>query len=244
MTVSEVQGPKALPSVGNLIQDTFAFLSVNGALVYGYAGWLLVPILVILGASRLDKGVSDVITAIGSVALFALSLWASAAVTLAVTELKRPDLYPKDIKASISELAWRRAPTILWIGLLTGILEGFGLLLLIVPGILFIVWFAFAETEAILTGSGTFLSLEQSRERVRGQFFPVLLRLVVFSLILCLAVTVILVPVMAGAGLTDYTVIFTNPPAWLDATVNALQILIMPAIICYELHLYFALRTP
>jgi len=244
MTVSEAPNPKALPSVGNLLKDTFSFLSTHGALVYGYAGWLLVPILIILGASRLDKGVSEVITAVGSVALFALSLWAAGAITLAITELKRPDLYPKDSKGSVSELAWRRAPVLLWVGLLTGIIEGFGFLFLIVPGVLFMVWFAFAETEAILTGSGTFLSLEQSRARVRGQFLPVLLRLVAFSLMICLAVTVILVPIMASAGITDYTIIFTNPPAWLNAIINALQILIMPAIICYELHLYFALRTP
>jgi hypothetical protein len=244
MTVSEAHAPKKLPSIASLLKDSWSFLSTHGSLIYGYAAWLLLPILVMLGASRLNNSVGEIIIIVASVVIFALSLWASAAIMLAITELKRPDLYPKDIKGSVSEIAWRRAATLLWIGLLVSIVEAFGLILFIVPGIIFMVWFVFAEVEAVLTGSGTFSSLEQSRERVRGAFWPILWRLFAFLVLIGAVMIIILIPVVASSGITDYTLLFTDPPAWLEALINAIQILFLPVIICYQLHLYFALRTP
>lgn len=244
MTVSEAPKLKVLPSVGELLRDSLSFLSTNGSLLYGYAAWLLLPAIVMLGASSLDNNVGEIIILIASIAFFALTLWANAAITLTITELKRPDLYPKDIKGSVSEIAWRRAAVLLWIGLLVTLLEAFGFLLLIIPGIIFMVWFAFAETEAVLTGSRTFLSLEQSRERVRGYFFPVLWRGLAFGLLLGPFIMIIMTPVLALSGITDYTTLLVGPPAWLEATFSTIQILLLPVIYSYTMHLYFSLRTP
>jgi hypothetical protein len=212
--------------------------------LFGFAGWLLIPLLSSLGSTFLGPQVGDVVDLISGILLFGLSLWTTAAMTITVTGIVRPDLAPKDTATSVSELAWRRAPTLLWVGLLGGVLQIFGLLLLIIPGIIFTVWFAFAETEAILTGVGTFEALEQSRERVRGQFFPVLWRLVAFGLFLTAVVMMIIWPVLILSGNTDPMVILTSPPAWLDALISVLSILLMPLILTYEMHLYFSLRKP
>jgi hypothetical protein len=212
--------------------------------LFGFAGWLLIPILLNLGSTFLSPQVGEVVNLISNILVFGLSLWATAAMTIMITGLVRPDLAPKDVATSVSELAWRRAPSLLWVGLLVAVLQAFGLLLLVIPGIIFTVWFAFAETEVILTGAGVFSAMEQSRERVRGQFFPVLWRMVAFSLLLTTLVMMIIWPVLVLSGNTDLMIVLTTPPAWLDTLMSLLSVLLMPLILTYELHLYFSLRKP
>jgi hypothetical protein len=247
MTASETPEVKpALPGVGSLIASSYTFLSTppHASVLYGFAGWLLIPVLLRLGGTFLDPSFADAIDLISGILLFGLSLWATAAMTIVITGIARPDLAPKDAVTSVSQLAWRRAGTLIWVGLLVTILQMFGFLLLIIPGIIFTVWFAFADTEVILTGAGTFSALEQSRERVRGYFFPVLWRMLAFSLILAGIISLILWPVIILSGITDPMMVLTDPPAWLDTFVSVLEILLMPLILSYELHLYFSLRKP
>ncbi len=245
MTASETPEPKSsLPGVNDLLKSSYKFLATppNFSVLLGFAGWLLIPVLTSLASSFLDPQVGEIVDLLSGITLFALSLWATAAITIVVTSTIRPDLAPKDAATSVSELAWRRAPTLLWVGLLVGVLQMFGFLLLIVPGIIFTVWFAFAETEAILTGVGTFSALEQSRERVKGHFFPVLWRMFAFSFLLTLTVSLILWPILALSGITDPMTIITTPPAWINALLSIIEILFMPLILTYELLLYFSLR--
>lgn len=240
----EPEAKTSLPSVSTLISSSYNFLKAppHASVLFGFAGWLFIPVLLSLGATFLDPNIGDVLDLISGILLFGLSLWATAAIIIVVTGLVRPDLAPKDAVTSVSELAWRRAGTLLWVGVLTGLLQFFGFLLLIIPGILFTVWFAFAEVEAVLSGAGTFSSLEQSRERTRGHFWAVLWRLLAFSVLIVVSLSVILMPFLILGGITDPLVIITAPPAWLNALLSGIEILLMPLILTYELHLYFSLR--
>ncbi len=244
MTASEAPAPKSVPSIGSLLSETTTFLFSNSGLLYGYAAWLLIPVVIILGASFLGQTVNDAVSFIGGIALFALSLWATAAMTLAIAALKRPDLLPKDAQGSLSQIAWQRAPTLMWISILTGGMEIFGFLLFIIPGILLTVWFTFAETEAVLTGAGTFLSLDQSRQRVRGNFWRILLSFLVLWILLFAMVFIIFIPILFVSGVTDANTILIDSPAWMNAIFSCLEIFIMPITLTYTLHLYFSLRTP
>ncbi len=245
MTVSETaETNHKLPSVSSLVSSTYNFLATppNASVLLGFAGWLFVPILISLGGSFLEPDINKYVHLLANILLFGLSLWATCAIIISVTSLIRPDLAPKDAVTSVSELAWRRAITLLWIGLLSGVLQILGLFLFIIPGIVIMVWFAFAEIEAVLNGSGTLLALKQSRARVRGYFFPVLWRLAAFGLLLVTGVTLLLWPILSAKGLTDPMVIIYATPAWLNALLSMLEVLLLPIILTYELHLYFSLR--
>jgi len=66
---------------------------------------------------------------------------------------------------------------LIWIGFLTGFIIGGGFLLLIVPGIIFTVWFCFTQFILIQEESTGMDALLKSREYVRGEWFNVALRL-------------------------------------------------------------------
>lgn len=64
-----------------------------------------------------------------------------------------------------------------WIGFLTGFIIGGGFILLIIPGIIFMVWFFFAQFILIKEDVHGMSALLKSREYVRGEWFNVALRL-------------------------------------------------------------------
>ena len=73
-----------------------------------------------------------------------------------------------------------------WKFLLIGILKGaillIGFLLLIIPGIIFSVWFAFSGMEIVLNKTGVKESLSKSKALVIGRFWPVLGKLFVIGI--------------------------------------------------------------
>lgn len=70
----------------------------------------------------------------------------------------------------------------LWVSIVAGLIVAGGFLLLIVPGVLFTVWFAFPMYIAILEQRRGFALFAESRELSRGKFWAVFGRLVVPNL--------------------------------------------------------------
>jgi len=66
---------------------------------------------------------------------------------------------------------------LLWIGFLTGFIIGGGFMLLIIPGVIFMVWFFFAQFILVKEDVHGMSALLKSREYVRGEWFNVALRL-------------------------------------------------------------------
>ncbi len=77
--------------------------------------------------------------------------------------------------------AWKKY----WVLLLLGIVLSFayliGFILLIIPGILFVVWFAFSRFLAVERGLGIKEALLKSKELVKGAYWKILGRLIVFG---------------------------------------------------------------
>jgi len=90
-------------------------------------------------------------------------------------------------KATIKEI-FMTAKKSYWMFLLLSIVialaYGFGFILLVVPGLLFAVWFAFSKFLMIEKGTGIKESLLKSKELAKGNYWKILGRLVIFGLFL------------------------------------------------------------
>jgi len=64
-----------------------------------------------------------------------------------------------------------------WVGLLTGFVISGGFMLLVIPGIVFMVWFCFAQFVLVCEDSRGMDALLKSKEYIRGEWFNVALRL-------------------------------------------------------------------
>ena len=104
------------------------------------------------------------------------------AVTVAVQDVRdgRADL-------SLGETLRHVQPhlaTLVLTGIVAGLAIGIGLLLLVVPGLILMTWWAVFVPAIVLEGRGLSESLGRSRELVAGNFWPVLGLIVVVILIL------------------------------------------------------------
>jgi hypothetical protein len=152
--------------VALVIYVAIAILGVLLILIGGVVGALLVSILLLIGAFLVE-----------------------AALVEAVADIRdgRVDL---TVGETLSR-GWSRIASVAGASILAGLAIGIGLILLIVPGLVLITWWAVIIPVIVLEHVGTFDSFSRSRELVRGfdfQVFGVIviqfLVLIAFSIVL------------------------------------------------------------
>lgn len=119
-----------------------------------------------------------------NLAYLIVSFWVSAAAIMAVSGVVTGPSIPV---REVFSFAWKRLWAFSLLGILVSLIIGLGFVMLIVPGILFLVWFNFSAFELITRGKGIKESLGGSKKLVSGRFWKVLGRLLVFGLFSALA---------------------------------------------------------
>ena len=105
-------------------------------------------------------------------------------------------------KISVKEAfgsAWKIYWKFLILSVLLSLIIGFGLILLIIPGIIFGVWFAFSTFIFVEEKTGIKEAFVKSKQLVKGKFWKVFGRLVVFGLFGFLAGIIPLASTIFGA---------------------------------------------
>ncbi len=85
-----------------------------------------------------------------------------------------------DIKNTFS-IGWKRYWKFLLLSILLAFIIGFGGILIIIPGIVFLVWYAFSKFILIEEKTGILIALGRSKNLVQGKFWRVFGRLFVFG---------------------------------------------------------------
>jgi len=100
--------------------------------------------------------------------------------------------------------AWKIYWKFLLLSIVLAIAYGLGFILLIVPGLLFIVWFAFSRFIMIEKGLGIKGALTKSKGMVKGIYWKVLGRLIIFGLFVVLVEVILsVIPYGIGAVVTS-----------------------------------------
>lgn len=167
-SASEIVG-RALSLYGsNIVSFIIPFIA--SGVVHSILVWFLDQFVpsTLSPADYVDWVTSNLATVIAVLAIFGLVEWmvnvlASGMVVKAAANLLEGET------PSLKESAYHtvsKLPALLTAGLLTGLLTIAGLILFIVPGILFIIMFSFVTPAIILEGRGGMESLRRSRELV------------------------------------------------------------------------------
>ncbi len=140
-------------------------------------------------ADYVDWATSNLAAVVAILALFGLVEWMVHILASGIAVKAAADLLEGE-PASLKKSAYHtvsKLPALLTAGLLTGLLTIAGLILFIVPGILFIIMFSFVTPAIILEGKGGMASLQRSGELVRhrrGKAFTVQFLTLMISIML------------------------------------------------------------
>jgi hypothetical protein len=104
----------------------------------------------------------------------------------------------------IFSASWKMIWPFSLLSILIGLIEVGGFILLIIPGVIFSLWYGFSKFVFVNEGKGVIDSLKKSKELVVGRFFPVLGRVIVFSVLIFLfQMAITLIPFSIGSVLVQ-----------------------------------------
>ena len=137
-----------------------------------------------------------------------------------------------------------RLPAMFVSGLLTGLVVGVGLILLLIPGFIFMIWFVFAPTAVIIERLGPLDGMSYSRALVRGHWWRtaalltivgIILMVVYFLLVIGLSIFLITNPSAIANGEAPWYLQFVLGPV--------LSALVAPLSYALVLSIYYDLKA-
>ncbi len=205
--------------------------------------WILIGINILPFAFALLYGVFlgvsviiDVPDSVVSIATFflvliliVLSLWSQLSILYAIKD--------NDDRIGVIESyrrGWKKLLSYWWIMILvTAVIMG-GTILLIIPAILFAIWFSFAPCVLVTENIKGMDSLMKSKEYVRGKWWGVFGR--VFVLLIPVLIFIVTVGVMLSSmGFKQDSTVY-------DLVMQVINLFIWPFVIAYSFSLYRSLK--
>ncbi len=233
-----------LLTASDLFRSSWEIYQKNFWLLLGYAAWLIVPFaafLIIGKQEELSVIIMALVLLVSAIELFVL-LWVSITITQITEDLSQD----KPINEERLTLSIGRISPLLVVSFLQIIIALGGLVLLIIPGLIFSIWYGFAQFPVILSGTSPIKALSESRELVRGRFFPVLWRIFSVPLVIGImysAVVGSLIFIIASTTGTDpITVVSSELPMWAETLELLGELLLAPLMLIYTTVLYLDLK--
>lgn len=232
-------------SVFGILRATVRLLRTRAADFYGYAAWLLFPLLIFVVANASGAQGETVLSAIGNISFALLATWVTATTIITTAFYAIHTKHEADPR-HVSSHAWKLIVPLLVVQIIVGVIQLAGLILFIVPGIIALAFFAFSTQEVVLNNRRHFRALAASRELARGRLMFVMSRWfgIVFTFLLLLfGLTAIILTVSGAAMGTDALAgIAEQPPLWLDMLLSVIQIALFPPFVIAQTLLYLRLE--
>ncbi|MCX6779267.1 MAG: glycerophosphoryl diester phosphodiesterase membrane domain-containing protein [Candidatus Magasanikbacteria bacterium] len=149
-------------------------------------------------------------------------------------------------KNTLQQNAWRDTVPFLWVSILTGLIILGGSILLIIPGLIFTIWYFFSIYVFSIEGTRGFPALQKSKDLVQGRFWAVVWRIFLpnflFGLILAVIIGVPTLIIGYFTKFAEFNSSLTMGPWWFDAIQSLATILTLPLSIALTVILYKNLK--
>lgn len=237
----------------DIFKKSWQIFKANYLVFWQIVAWLLAPAVLLgllglldqkLGSAFLNYSV-PIYLALSALA-FIIGLWVNIVLARLIFNALRQTSVDKKI---LTREAWRDTVSYLWISILVGLIALVGLILLVIPGLIFAVWYSFALLIFVLEGTKGYEALKKSKALVSGRFWLVVWRWIVpyfiYSVILVVivgapALLVGYLTKFVGFGLTAGGTL--SYPWWFSLWQSVVAVLTMPLTIGFGVVLYDNLK--
>ncbi len=235
-----------------IIKQSFSLYKENGQLFIRYMILLFIPtaIITILGSLleilvNKPSGLFTILYAIVGITSTLAAFWITLAFIRVVANAyaKKKGMPLRDELRGATSLIW---PAI-WVSIISALVIFGGLLLFLIPGIIFSIWFSFSLYSVILDNQKGVEALKHSKALVKGRWWQVFWRLLVpgifFTIILFVAQWIISFPLNAILGsMSPGTIGFTLVLSLLSLVASLFSVIITPLSTAAPTILYMELK--
>lgn len=216
----------------------------NATLYVGYVSWLLLTYAGLVLASLIPNPTVRAIVVVPlQMADMILWLWAGIVMTGITADVLSGT---KTDTAALPKTSWKLLWPLAWVCVLQGVVTLGGLLLIIVPGLVFLVWFAYAQQAALLDGKRGLEALNASRELSRGRFWAVAWNLFagpgLVGITYLLALSAVFAAISSLLRMPVSALADGQLPLWMDMLATVSEIFIMPLFYIYWTMSYWEMR--
>ena len=232
-------------SATSLVKESWKIYKDNFLLFLKIIAWLFIPTIIwtIIAVSNLTKVATVPIDICLAFIYIILSLFVSIALILASDSLAREKNV--DLK-EIFNLTYSKLLPFLWVSILANLAIFGGILLLVVPGIIFAVLFSFASMATLLDGEKGALALSYSKKLVKDNFWGVLWRWVASYFVYGVIISILVLAVIYLVGLVTgelVTVILSGESLWWSRLISdGISFLSIPIFAIIGVLLYNSLK--
>lgn len=233
-----------LLSPRELLQATIELYRKEFWFFLSYAAWLVVPVAAFYFAMALPGNpVTTVLIIATAVLQLFVWLWITVCLMRATASLSMNQSVDPH---TLSTQSLRRVQPLLAVWFLQSLIFIGGFLLLVVPAIIFWVWYGMAQMATGIDDRRPVEALTVSRALVRGRFLSALWRLIagpiVITLLYGFVLAVILYAIALPLGI-DTTLLFReDPPLWESLVDTVVSMFVTPLYIIYLTLLYLDLK--
>jgi hypothetical protein len=228
-----------------LIMDSVNLYRAHLWLFAGYAAWLLIPFvaLLLVPVQTTSIPVFIAILTISAVQLL-IGVWATICIMQTTNQLSENKLVESKV---LSKNAIRRIQPLLIVAFLQGLITLGGMMLLIVPGVIFLFWYSLSQAAVAIDNKKPLEALSYSKKLVKGHFWSFAWRLITGPLIMSIAYLAILTSVLALIAFVvgvDASMVFNSESiVWVNAINTLAEIFILPLFIIYMTLLYKDMKS-
>ena len=221
-------------SVSDLLKKTWTLYREHIQILTGLIAWLLIPHVLILLLEMISSPVVEVVIGILMLGNFFLNLWITTTVLLLLPKIIKKQPY---VLKELFTQSLRILPSLLLVELLLMAVVLGGFILLLIPGLLFLVWFAFAQFAVLFENKRGIKALIASRELTRKRFWSIAWRLFGGpALIFFFYLTLTAILTILFSGMLTFTL--ENVPVWADVISSILELFFVPFFLIYSFLLY------
>jgi len=237
-----------LATVPYLIYESWGLYRQAFNVLIGYSAWMIPPYLLLVALMLLvpqDKILTDyvLIYVLISIIQGIVVVWVTNALTLTINKLSKKEACDAD---EINHQSWQLVVPLLMVALLGTLVILGGFILLIIPGIIFAIWFSFAQISVILDNKRGTDALSFSRSLFSGRFLPMLRRVVIGPLLIAI-VHILILAFVIGIGFVfsgNIELVLEQEvfPIWPDILENLLTVFMLPIYLIYWTLLYRSVK--
>lgn len=227
-----------------LLRDSWNLYCTHLWSLIGYSAWLLLPASAFfLLTFAHEHWLVSVITVLLMIMGIYLALWMTIAIVNTTHRLtQKQEVNP----TTISHEALTRLLPLLQTMVLQGLIILGGLVLFIVPGLIFSFWYAFAQLSTILDNKRPLEALAQSKSMVEGRFWSVVWRVasgpILLAALYSAMIGSILMLVAYVTGIDMETLTGENRPNWIMLIESVGEVFLIPLLLVYSVMLFQDLK--
>jgi len=248
--------PKQLVSAENIITGSLKNYQKNWLVYAEFGVWFALMFVVTWAFTQISLTVADKALRFFCYIMFSLPMGVILIIlSVALIDMIGKNLQKKkaDFRSSLFQGLHHLFPFI-WVVILSGLVTSLGLILLVIPGVIFYFWYRFSAYELIVNDTRGTAALAASRKSVTGRWWDVFIRVALPVIFFYLATRLVLLlsylffgAVLGDPGLFFRTAVTPESVPAVQSLLNDLiprtvQALSMPLFVAADLILWFDLK--